>query len=101
MTRLWYQIPPLPASFIRSTNLESYICAESGDIIQTENLDVDLVAGCHIEMLLTEQEVRIIQADYAAAKAAGVNLDGVEWLSKEVIESVSTSPCIITVFASI
>ncbi|KAF8227469.1 hypothetical protein L208DRAFT_1405420 [Tricholoma matsutake] len=38
-------------------------------------------------MLLTEQEVRIIQADYAVAKAAGVNLDGVEWLSKEVIES--------------
>lgn len=85
MTRLWYQIPPLPASFIRSTNLESYICAESGDIIQTEN----------------RTRGENYQADYAAAKAAGVNLDGVEWLSKEVIESVSTSPCIITVFASI
>jgi hypothetical protein len=70
-------------------------------IIQTENLDVDLVAGGHVAMFVTEKEVETAQADYAAAKAAGVNLDGVEWLSKEVVESVSVPGYFITIFESI
>jgi glycine/D-amino acid oxidase-like deaminating enzyme len=76
---------------VRSADVESYTCAELVKIIKTENLDVDLVAGGHVAMLVTEKEVETAQADYAAAKAAGVNLDDVEWLSKEVVESVSAS----------
>jgi glycine/D-amino acid oxidase-like deaminating enzyme len=75
---------------IRSANVESYTCAELVKIIQTENLDVDLVAGGHVAMLVTEKEVETAQSDYAAAKAVGVNLDDVEWLTKEVMESVSS-----------
>jgi hypothetical protein len=74
---------------IRSVDLESHTCAELVKIIQTENLDVDLVSGGHIAMLVTEKEVETARADYAAAKAAQVNLEDVEWLSKETMESVS------------
>jgi hypothetical protein len=76
---------------IRSADLESYTCAELVKIIQTENLDVDLVAGGHIAMLVTDKEVETTQADYTAAKAAEVNLEDVEWLSKEAMEAVRTS----------
>lgn len=58
-------------------------------IIQTENLDVDLVAGGHVAMFVTDKEMETAQVDYAAAKAAGIYLDDVEWLSKEVMELVS------------
>ena len=57
-------------------------------IIQTENLDVDLVAGGHVAMFVTEKEMETAQADYAAAMAAGIDLDDVEWLSKEAMELV-------------
>lgn len=70
--------------------MESYTSAELVKIIHSENLDVDLVAGGHIALLATDKEVEAAQADYAAAKAAGINLEGVEWLPKEVVELVGT-----------
>ena len=60
-------------------------------IIQNENLDVDLVAGGHVAMFVTDNEATAAKDDYSAAKAAGVDLEGVDWLCKEQVVSVSIS----------
>jgi hypothetical protein len=75
----------------RSFAIQNYTTSEIVKILDMEKLGdaVDLVAGGHVAMLLTETEVKQAKADYAAAKAAGLNLDDVEWLSKEEMQTVS------------
>lgn len=77
---------------VRSFTLENYTSAEIVKILETEQLGdaVDLVAGGHVSMLVTEREVQGAQADYAAAKAAGLDLSAVEWVSKDEMEEVSS-----------
>ncbi|KAI0737285.1 FAD dependent oxidoreductase [Daedaleopsis nitida] len=47
---------------------------------------VDLVEGGHVDLFFTEAEVVAARADYAAAKAAGVNVDDVRFLTKETVQ---------------
>jgi hypothetical protein len=81
------------AQAIRWLAVEHHTASEIVKFLDSEGLgdEVDLVAGGHIGMLLTEQEVKIAEDDYNAAKEAGVGLENVEWLSKEHMESVSGS----------
>jgi len=76
---------------LRSFALENYTASEIVKILDTEKLGnaVDLISGSHVTMFVTEKEVKEAKADFAAAKAAGFNLDDVEWLSKEEMETVS------------
>ncbi|KZT21021.1 FAD dependent oxidoreductase [Neolentinus lepideus HHB14362 ss-1] len=48
---------------------------------------VDLVEGGHINIFFTEQSELDAKADYEAAKAAGADLRGVEWMEKEYVFS--------------
>lgn len=76
---------------LRTLDLERHTASAMVDIVHRENMEtkVDLVDGGHIELIFTNEEADYMKADYDAAKAAGVNLDGVEWLSKEFMQSVS------------
>lgn len=60
------------------------------DIITFENLAeaVDLAAWGHIDLLITDAEVNNAKVDLEGAKAAGVDVSGVEWLSKEAMDEV-------------
>lgn len=76
---------------VRSFVLENRTASEMLKIIHNQHLEaaVDLVAGGHIAMFVTEQESKDAEADFAAAKLAGMNLDEVQWLSKEEMQSAS------------
>ncbi|KAG1897088.1 FAD dependent oxidoreductase-domain-containing protein [Suillus fuscotomentosus] len=54
--------------------------------------DVDLVEGGHINLLFTEKEAENAHKDFDTASQAQLNLDGVEWLSKEELEEEYGAP---------
>ncbi|KAF8645987.1 hypothetical protein AX16_007414 [Volvariella volvacea WC 439] len=71
---------------VKGFALEKYVSDEVVKILKEEGLGekVDLVEGGHITLLVTEEEESAIRKDYEAAKKAGdVDLDRVEWVSKE------------------
>ncbi|OSC96675.1 FAD dependent oxidoreductase [Trametes coccinea BRFM310] len=51
-----------------------------------KNSELDLVAGGRGHLMFTELEIAAIKADYEAAKAAGIDVSKVEWLTKEQVE---------------
>ena len=53
--------------------------------------EVDLVNGGRLELYFTREEQEEARKDYEAAKAAGVPLSDVEFLSKEAMAEVSDS----------
>jgi glycine/D-amino acid oxidase-like deaminating enzyme len=69
---------------LRSLAIERYTVSALLEILESEGLAnaVDLVEGGHITMALTERDFQDAQDDYHAARAAGVDLHRVEWLSK-------------------
>ena len=77
----------------KTYDLENYTADELVNIIETERLVdlIDFVYSRHILAFVTEQEEQDARKDFAAAKAAGVNLESVQWKSKEEMLSVSFS----------
>jgi hypothetical protein len=75
---------------LRSLAIENYTVSSLLDIINSENLAeaIDLFELGHIDLLLTDMEVHNAKADFEGAKAAGVDVDRVEWLSKEAMDEV-------------
>lgn len=71
--------------------IEHYTTTALIDIIKMENLEaiVDFVSSSRLALLMTEEEIRNAHHDYAAAQAAGIHLEHVEWRSKEEMLSVS------------
>ncbi|TFK68906.1 FAD dependent oxidoreductase [Pluteus cervinus] len=65
--------------------LENHTSQEIVDIIHQHGLGpaVDLVKGGHITLFVTDKEEAQVRADYDAAKAAGVELHEIKWISKE------------------
>lgn len=53
---------------------------------------LDLVSGGRNHLLFTDEEVAEADLDYATAKAAGVDLTDVEFLTKEHVEEVRVRP---------
>ncbi|THU94716.1 FAD dependent oxidoreductase [Dendrothele bispora CBS 962.96] len=70
---------------IKSLAIENYTVDSILRYIAEENFtdEVDLVAGGHITLFVTEEEYAEAQADFEAAKKAGLPLNDVEWISKE------------------
>ena len=54
--------------------------------------EVDLVAGGNTTMWMSDEEAAQGNADYEAAKAAGVDLTGVHLLTKDEMLKVSITP---------
>lgn len=53
---------------------------------------LDLVSGGRNHLLFTDEEVAEADLDYATAKAAGVDLTDVEFLTKEQVKEVRVRP---------
>ncbi|KAG1833900.1 FAD dependent oxidoreductase [Suillus variegatus] len=70
---------------IKSYELEQHTTSLLVKIIEENGWasDVDLVEGGHISLLFTEKEAKNAHNDFDMARQAQLNLDGVEWLSKE------------------
>ncbi|KAF8217111.1 FAD dependent oxidoreductase-domain-containing protein [Mycena galopus ATCC 62051] len=70
---------------IRSFVLENHTASEIVKIIREEGWTevVDLVQNGHTTICFTPSEHQSIEADFKAAKAAGMNLAELKWLTKE------------------
>jgi hypothetical protein len=49
---------------------------------------VDLVEGGHVRLYFTDREKEEAEADFSAARDAGVDLSSVEWLSRGEMNAV-------------
>lgn len=76
---------------IRSIALEQHTAAEIVKIVEAHQLEVDLVQGNHLELLITPEEFKDVEVDFAAAKAAGINMEHVQWITKDEMEKVCQS----------
>lgn len=76
---------------LRGLAIERYTVSQILKILHETQLGphVDLVEGGRTILLFTKEEYETTREDYVAAKAAGIDLDGVEWLSKEEAEQAS------------
>ncbi len=75
---------------LRGLAIERYTVGQILNILQETKLEdhVDFVQGGRTILLFTTQEYEEAWADYVSAKAAGIELDGVEWLSKDEVHAV-------------
>jgi len=75
----------------KAYDLENYTTDEFVKIIKAEGLAdlIDFVHSQHIFAFVTEKEEQDARKDFAAAKAAGVDLESVQWKTKEEMLSVS------------
>ncbi|KAJ7181110.1 FAD dependent oxidoreductase [Mycena filopes] len=70
---------------VRALELENHNAAEMAQLIRSEGWtgDVDLVENGHTTLFFTPSEFASATADFEAAKKAGMDLSGVQWLTKE------------------
>lgn len=79
---------------IRSSAVEAYTASSLVDIIEKHDWskEVDLVDGGNVSLLFTQDETETIERDFERAKSAGLNLEGVQWLTAgEVNRTFGTS----------
>lgn len=78
---------------VRALALEQHTVSEMAKLLKGNNKEdfVDLTHGGRLILLFTDQEHSEVKADYEAAKAAGIDMSGVQWLVKEEVWNVSTT----------
>ena len=71
--------------------IEGHTVSRVIDILRDNESEahVDLVQGGRTILLFTEEKHERAQQNFAAAKDAGINVDRVEWLTKEQVEKAS------------
>lgn len=76
---------------IRGLELEDYTIEQITKILKENNKfeAVDFVQGGRVILLYTKEQQDNMRAEFEAAKAAGVNVSRVQWLSKAEVQSVS------------
>jgi len=74
----------------RAILIEEYTAKCLSGILRAEGLEsaVDLVNGGRTNLFFSAREEQEARADFEAAKHAGVDVSGVQWLSKEDVEQV-------------
>jgi hypothetical protein len=74
----------------RSLAIEDYTASEITKLLEIEKLvhTVDLVSAGRTTLLFSQENVEDANADFSAANDAGVDLGGVDWISKEDMEAV-------------
>ncbi|KIK70169.1 hypothetical protein GYMLUDRAFT_213310 [Collybiopsis luxurians FD-317 M1] len=74
---------------LKEFKLEHHTTRGILEFLSAHNLEnlVDLVPGRHITLFVTDEEFARAKEDYEAAKAAGVDLSNVEWLTTEEMQS--------------
>jgi hypothetical protein len=75
---------------LKSIAIEQYTVSALLEILESKSLAdaVDLVAGGHGCLLFNEEYVEDAKADFAAARAAGMDVSQVKWLSSGDVELV-------------
>jgi hypothetical protein len=75
---------------IRAVHLEDHVVDAITFLVKDAGLEdeVDLVEGSRTILFFTEEEEAEARDEYEAAKAAGINVSDVEWLSEDEIEKV-------------
>ncbi|KAG6856520.1 hypothetical protein H0H87_003608 [Tephrocybe sp. NHM501043] len=70
-------------------SLEHYTTSELVRIIKEHKWQdaVDLVSSAHVGLLMTKSEIENAKHDFAAARAAGIDLSNVEWLSADDVQA--------------
>lgn len=70
---------------LKQLAIEQYTANEIVRVVESHGVEdaVDLVAGGHIDLLFSEEDAEYFNADYEAAKQAGVDVSAVEWYTKE------------------
>jgi glycine/D-amino acid oxidase-like deaminating enzyme len=80
----------------RQILLENYTVSEITKLLKENDLEgeVDLVAGGHVDLSFTEDELHSAKLDYKSAKQAGINLTEIEWLNEDETYRVSCLRCL-------
>ncbi|EPQ56208.1 FAD dependent oxidoreductase [Gloeophyllum trabeum ATCC 11539] len=74
---------------IKSIAIEDYTVRRLVELIKADDVanDVDLISSEHVHLAFTNEELAYGKADFAAAKAAGLNLDHVQWMDAEEMQA--------------
>ena len=87
---LWLQTLFGKDEAIKGLELENHTAAQVAKILKDNNKvdDVDFVPGGRVILLFTALEQQAARVEYEAAKAAGIDVSDVQWLSKDEVQSV-------------
>lgn len=79
---------------IRSSALEEYTVSSFVSIIERHgwSRDVDLVNGGNVRLFFTEDEEKEARTDFECAKSAGINVDDVQWLTRDQVQNTYGAP---------
>ena len=84
---------------IKSAHIEEHVVNAITSLVKNAGLEseVDLVEGVRTNLFLTNEEEADARDEFEAAKAAGIDVSAVEWLSQSEVEKVSQSiPAIVS-----
>jgi hypothetical protein len=75
---------------IRAVRIEEHVVNTMASLVNNARLEneVDLVEGVRTILFFTSEEEARARDEYEAAKAAGINVSAVEWLSEGEVEKV-------------
>ncbi len=78
---------------IKSVLIEQHVVDAITSLVKHAGLehDVDLVEGVRTNIFFTREEEEQAREDYEAARAMGVDVSAVEWLSQSQVEEVRWS----------
>ena len=83
---------------IKSVRIEEHVVNAITSLVKNAGLEseVDLVEGVRTNLFFTAEEKAKAQGEYEAAKAAGVDVSAVEWLSERKVEAVRQTTAIMS-----
>ena len=78
---------------IKSVHIEEHVVNAITSLVKNAGLEneVDLVEGVRTNLFLTNEEEAEARHEYKAARAAGIDVSAVEWLSQSEVEKVRQS----------
>ena len=75
---------------IKAVRIEEHVVDAITSLVKNAGLEdeVDLVEGVRTNLFFTSEEKVEAREEYEAAKAAGIDVSAVEWLSQRKVEEV-------------
>jgi hypothetical protein len=78
---------------IKSVRIEEHVVDAITSLVKSAGLEneVDLVEGVRTNLFFTDEEEAEARDEYEIAKAAGIDVSAVKWLSQSKVEEVRRS----------
>ena len=75
---------------IRAVHIEEHVVNMITSLVKNSGLknEVDLIEGTRTALFFTKEEEAAARDEYEAAKAAGIDVSAVEWLTEVEVEKV-------------